>query len=83
MTTYYPAQIEQGITGQAAEIIQEPTQDDIVMNGQGAAIEAATVTINAGNAGDVWPTFGTFSANDDTGTGWTPASVAATTWNEN
>lgn len=66
MTTYYPAQIEQGITGQAAEIVIEPTQDDIVMNGQGAAIAAATVTMDAGNAGDVWPTFGPFSANGDT-----------------
>ena len=66
MTTYYPAQIEQGITGQAAEIVIEPTQDDIVMKGQGAAIAAATVTMDAGNAGDVWPTFGPFSANGDT-----------------
>lgn len=83
MTTYYPAQIEQGITGQAAEIVIEPTQDDIVMNGQGAANAAATVTMDAGNAGDVWPTFGPFSANGDTGTGWTPATTAATSWAEN
>lgn len=66
MTTYYPAQIEQGVDGGSAVIVTEPTQDDIVMNGQGAAIAVATVTMDAGNAGDVWPTFGPFSANGDT-----------------
>ena len=83
MTTYYPAQIEQGITGQAAEIIQEPSQDDIIINGQGAAVVAATVTVNAGAAGDAWPTFSTYSANSDTGTSWAAASMGVTAWTEN
>lgn len=64
MTTYYPAQIEQGVDGGSATIVTEPTQDDITLNGQGAAIVAATVTFDSGGAGDVWPTFSIFSAND-------------------
>ena len=80
MTTYYPAQIEQGVTGQGAVIVVEPTQDDIVMNGQGAAIVAATVAMDAGNAGDVWPTFSIYAANGAAAATWTENAVASATW---
>jgi len=83
MTTYFPAQIEQGLTGGNATIVIEPTQDDIIMNGQGAATGNATVTMDAGGADDMWATFGAFSANGDVGTGWTPQTYDATTWTEN
>lgn len=82
MTSYYPAQIEQGVTSGSAPIITEPTQDDIVLNGQGAAIVAATVTMDAGGAGDAWPTFSGFTANADTGTGWSDTGDVGTSWAE-